>query len=473
MGLLGFGIGGLGLAAILRYEALPLETFALALLICYCSLVPLLIWFRKGGSTVPLFPLISISYGLYTAVGAISQPNTILILSKKYELQWEYINKALGLSLIGILTMIGMFMVVRRRMANAPYNMNLVIDPAKRYHVILLLVSSALVANFAYGMGWIPWGGHLQIIQGFLMIACVLTASFYYRGKIRGANIKVLLAVLLGYLCATGLATGMLETVFAPIFAVFVVRTAWLRRFPVMATLCGALLLGIVNSAKLDYRQRAWTNAEVSSFSQSMNVWADVLRNFSVKTFFLGDPGIELTPWRQSLARTSVIDRVAWVCVNTPSRIPFLVGESYYPFIYTPVPRLLWPNKPILSEALTQIDSIYDLATTNSQGNLTAAVGVSYIGEGYANFGVLGVIAVMAAQGLILAIVDALYNQPNSEGGVAIFVGVAVYMMNGVGSAAINIYGILLQMIICSTLVLLPFSEQAGNGRFTAQERMT
>ena len=458
-------LGVFALSFVLRYENMPVFTFLLAVGAVLLSLVPLLIWIRSADGSVPIFPLVCFSYGNYTGFGAITQPNQITILSKRYVLDWEYIDKALLLSFFGLVLMESVFFSVRRFMSRTTYNVDLPIDPAKRLNLIFYLVGSAMLVSFLFTMGWIPWGGHIQIIQGFLLIAVILAASFYYRGNMRGPSIQIVLGLLLFYVCSTGLATGMLETVFVPILAIFVVRFTWLRRFPVIFSLLGLIVLGMVNSSKMDYRQRVWINAEAKSYAESMVVWADILRNFNPKTFFLGESGLEFAPWRQSLARTSVIDRIAWVCSNTPERIPYLKGESYLPFLYAPVPRILWPNKPILSEALTNIDAIYDLAVVNSQGNLTAAVGVSYIGEGYANFGVLGVGVVMMLQGLILAVVDAIYNRPSSEGGVAIFMGVAMYMINGVGSSAINLYGILFQSLTVSSCALLPFVVKGWNTR--------
>lgn len=451
-------IAGLGLVGwFMRHEDLPFLTFSLAWATLVISLLPLLSWVRKGERAIPMFPLISLSYGVYAGFGAITQPNVIRLSNQYYELEWHYINKALLLSAMGLLVMNGAFRLLQLAFPRAPMQVDIRFPAKRRLSVLVAIAVLGLSGKALAALGWLPIGGHVQFSQALLLMSSTLAALFYYRlGDRRGVT-KWALGVLLVYISTAGLTTGMLEAALLPIVAVVIVRTASRRELSVTGLTIFVVSVLVINVAKFEYRDRVWVGDEGRNYVQKLSIWAEITSRLNFGSVFGTSKveGEQTMTLRESVGRFSIINRLAWVCHNTPERVPYFKGDSYKPFIYAPVPRLLWPNKPILSEVLTQIDVSYGFV----ESVVTAAFGIGYIGEGYANFGVMGVIMVMAFQGVGLFFMNLLLNGPRSEGGAAVFVVLLVAMFNGVGSSLIIIYGNLFQMLIAAVIVMVPFSN--------------
>jgi hypothetical protein len=85
--------------------------------------------------------------------------------------------------------------------------------------------------------------------------------------------------------------------------------------------------------------------------------------------------------------------------------------------------------------------------------------------EAYANFGVIGILIIMALQGLIFGVLDGLFNGPESEGGRAIYLSIMVSLLNGIGASTPIIFGSLLQNSLGSALILRLFSSRWRAGR--------
>jgi hypothetical protein len=71
-------------------------------------------------------------------------------------------------------------------------------------------------------------------------------------------------------------------------------------------------------------------------------------------------------------------------------------GSMYVPLLTLPIPRALWPEKPVLAGFLTDISS-------RSRPMATSGMIVTYLGEAYANFGTAGVFLVPPLLALFLA----------------------------------------------------------------------
>jgi hypothetical protein len=138
----------------------------------------------------------------------------------------------------------------------------------------------------------------------------------------------------------------------------------------------------------------------------------------------------------------------------TPAFIPYYRGESYSYFLYAWIPRLLWSDKPSASAATDRLDLDYGFKYESQ--SVTVAIG--QLPEAYANFGVLGIGLVMALQGVVFALLDAMLNGPRSEGGRAIYLVIMAYFLNGIGSSAAVLFGALVQYILASALIMRPFA---------------
>ena len=80
---------------------------------------------------------------------------------------------------------------------------------------------------------------------------------------------------------------------------------------------------------------------------------------------------------------------VAGLATTVPAEIPYLHGDSYLQVFVLPIPRALWPAKPI--DDITVVITRFD--PENSGFAFPA------FGEGYANFGFIGVAALRSPSG--------------------------------------------------------------------------
>lgn len=436
---------------IMRFDGIPVLTFCLGLAVFYLSTIPLAVWVRSGKTIIPMPELICLFYGIYTGFGAMTQPNTIVISSRLLTIEWQYVNKAVLLSGIGLLVLIATLSVLRRLTPATGFYIDLRIAPSRQIFAIGGLAVVALAIKAFAREGWLPIGGHVQLGERMLLCSVALAALLYYRFGDRGVSVRSGLVVLLAYVSLVGLSSGMLEAAVLPLLTVFIIRTAARKHFPALLLTAAVCLLFLLNAVKTDYRNRAMRGEGGESYREQLELWRTAFKTYDYRSFIRPDPNAEGTSGlRVSLARFSIVSRAAWVCANTPDRIPFLMGESYKPFLYAPIPRVIWPDKPVISDVLTHIDRTYGFVETEAN----AAFGIGYLGEGYANFGVWGVIAVMLFQGVSLHFLSNLLNRPSSEGGAAIFTVLLVGMLNGIGSSLIITYGSLLQMLVVCIIVL-------------------
>lgn len=455
-GIVAFGTAMLGW--IVRYDTIPVPTFALALAVFLLTLLPLFDWLRRGARTMPMFELIALSYGVHMGLGAITQPNAIVIYSQIYELEWKHINEALVLSLVGIAVLLVTFFGASAIWKRAiPVSASLPVAPHRRKQLLLLLLGITMASRLLERVGVSPPGGLGTLLNIQLFVAAVLAAVFYYRLGDRSRFMRLFLVASTFLLTVEGLTSGMLERAVVPVLSVFVVRTACLRRIPVGLVTAVCALLLVLNLVKYEYRERVWNAGEGGNTAEKISLWMKASSSVDFLGFFSASRNREgLKGWRESLARFSLVDRFAWVCANTPERVHFFHGESYKPFVYAPVPRVVWPEKPVASDALELLDFSYDL----KQAGGGQSIGIGYLAEAYANFSWYGIVAVMAIQALVLSLFDWLLNRPWSQAGAALFVMLLASMLNGIGASAIIIYGNLLQMLVGCALVIGPFSTK-------------
>lgn len=94
---------------------------------------------------------------------------------------------------------------------------------------------------------------------------------------------------------------------------------------------------------------------------------------------------------------------LAYLMSQTPERIPYLLGETYYPLLLKAVPRAIYPDKP---QDITDLGQRYAFLP---EGNEINAFKVHQIGEMYINFGIAGVLLGMLILGALLRVLYRLF----------------------------------------------------------------
>ena len=115
---------------------------------------------------------------------------------------------------------------------------------------------------------------------------------------------------------------------------------------------------------------------------------------------------------RQSLAaaaqRLDLLLPLAWAAAQTPQPQPYLRGETYYPLLFKPVPRFLYPEKPT---EVADLGQRYGLIAAENETN---RYNLHQLGELYLNFGIAGALAGMFLLGAALRAIYGMFCRPGA-----------------------------------------------------------
>jgi len=150
--------------------------------------------------------------------------------------------------------------------------------------------------------------------------------------------------------------------------------------------IAGIVLIVVIQSVKIDYRQRSWLEG----------AGADPLYFAELISDRIGDPSTMLE--ENSMFKASVRMNQGWLVAVTMYRVP-----SHYPFAYgetigqsiaaSIVPRFLWPDKPEAGGKL-------NLKRFWGYNLIGFSMNIGPLGEAYGNFDVVGGIIYMFFYGL-------------------------------------------------------------------------
>ncbi len=92
------------------------------------------------------------------------------------------------------------------------------------------------------------------------------------------------------------------------------------------------------------------------------------------------------------VAKTSV------VVDSIPSKVDYLKGKSFGLILFAPIPRSIWPEKPVVRISRFVGDELYNRADSSG-------VPPGFIAEAYMNFGFLGMVVLLFGLGAALAVI--------------------------------------------------------------------
>jgi len=142
------------------------------------------------------------------------------------------------------------------------------------------------------------------------------------------------------------------------------------------------------------------------------------------------------------------------VLARTPRDVPFQSGASYKFLAATLVPRVVWPDKPSVSDANQFYQVAYGLTDKDNLNSVSISVGCLI--EAFMNFGWPGVALIMFFIGLIVGIFERTLLAADSG---LLFCGLGLAMVSGllaVESQAAQYLGGQLQQIALVFIVFLP-----------------
>jgi len=245
---------------------------------------------------------------------------------------------------------------------------------------------------------------HLMFTGACLILLLCSELSFDKRLE-RLALAGVIAASVYGFL-----KTGSMNSMGLMAGILFVVAFLTKKKMHIYFLVIFIIIMSAFQTVKADYRERTrWRGA--GSHIYTLAERSNVLTNLLHLKFFVGyddeNPVSEIEEQRDSLALgfgrigDDSLERVlAW----TPSKVPFWGGETYEFIVYMMIPRFLWRDKPGFNY-WNKFGKVYGFI---SEADNQTSVGISFLGEGYMNFGFLGMFLVALLFGTLVAITEKL-----------------------------------------------------------------
>ena len=455
--------GGLGLATLVIPAVLSSYNYSVIQLLLAMILLDVCLYptfrylLRKEG--LPVLPLLCLAFAVQYAIPIFTQEPWVEITDGFHYLDDRDIVVALVLTIIGVVALqVSYYALNFRKTVTLVPRVKLPLN-VRRSEIFCLsvFVLSLLLPRVQSVLSeetFLQFSSVISLLQNQSIVAIGILGwlAFTERGNHWH---KILLYVVVAVAAAKGFASTMLETMMAPLAVLFMSKWFYTRRLPIsMLVLITALFLflspvkkdirisnqaaGIRSTADLSIPDRA-----TDWISQSVDYWSDA---------FSGRRDLAETS-SDAASRTDLIHSFAHIYSLTPSVVPYQYGDTYSYLAIAWIPRIVWPEKPIAKGANNFFAVAYNVSTEESVK--TSTFGVTLIGEGYMNFGIGGVILVMAFLGLATSLLEDIFaGSESGPGGRAIFLAAFVYFLNGIGSSAEQMFGGILQNLFCGCLLL-------------------
>ena len=254
------------------------------------------------------------------------------------------------------------------------------------------------VGILCYGIFYLIWAeGKLPFIHTFLLV-CVFFPLDLLPAFTSGAVAQVL------------------------ILGIFINSVMWYKhkRIPVILITCLILFYVLFNPIKAQYRSLIWFNGENQNdhLIKKAQVYVDLAINHHTgKAPIVTDEE----------AATSNVSRIAHIALlskvieDTPEIVPYWNGKTYLSLFTKFIPRIVWKNKPIENVGNDFGHRYHFISIFNTH----TSVNLPWLVELYANFGVLGVLIGMPFFGVLLALIEQLFNN-NKMNLIEVVLGITV-----------------------------------------------
>jgi hypothetical protein len=174
-------------------------------------------------------------------------------------------------------------------------------------------------------------------------------------------------AITVGLFVMTSLSTARYTLVVWGIFACFIVLSRRHRRWPSVAQVLALAAIGVVWFPLKIIRASFWAGEDAEG----------ILKNAMTYTTTVLTPG-------GSGGDTVFLDQAAVVMTLVDQHGSYFYGSTFAPLLVMAVPKLWWPEKPAVNQYVRDI-------STPTRPIGTLGMIATIVGEGYANFGWVGV----------------------------------------------------------------------------------
>src|SRR5262249_6737243 len=218
--------------------------------------------------------------------------------------------------------------------------------------------------------------------------------------------------VVLPLRLAMGFATGSTFQALEVVFLLTIVYWTTTRRFPLEVLIISLCLLVMLIPIRGEFRAITWygEGADLSTYDKFV-LYVQTVAKMVRGQGMTWDEAVSNTAWRISHILT-----FGDVINLTPDFIPYMYGETYYPILTKPIPRILYPDKPIedMGQLFGHRYRFLDANDFHTSFNLPQLV------ELYINFGPWGVAFGMFLIGLLFRCIQQLVGCSRNIGNIVL-----------------------------------------------------
>ncbi|HEY9770424.1 MAG TPA: hypothetical protein V6C71_18355 [Coleofasciculaceae cyanobacterium] len=381
---------------------LPTSKLSLALLILWVCLFPSLSYLKNPQRPpIPFLPLIGLFYAITFSLPMFSSDDIYVFGVASLG---EVSNFSLFLTLVGISSFIFFFYQSKSSLWK---NVNPVkISNSYSINRLLFLTWLALTAHIAYE--YVPLLHFIPSIGNILRPLGILCFGIFYlvwaEKKLPQIQALSIVGIFLPLEILAALTSGALAQIIHLIL--FVCCILWYKHQRISIILV-AFIIAIyifLNPIKAQYRALVWDGiySQESLLTKTQLFIELAINHQSNKSASFATEDTE----QQNIGRIAHIALFSKVIEDTPKNVPYWNGGSYLSLLTKFIPRVIWANKP--KETIgNQFGQRYHLiAHLNTQ----TSVNLPWLVELYANFGAVGVLIGMSFFGVLLALIEQLFN---------------------------------------------------------------
>jgi len=436
-----------------------LEQRCLASAIIVVAAIPLWLWSVGVDRSIPFAFFVSMMFAGYYALP--------VFLLKRYRVELfggepseTLIVKALVLSLAALACMLlGYYGPVRVWLAPLVPRFNLrwqSLRNVKRWAFVFALSGLALTAFEAVGRSAAGLQMALTFGQDLAIVSILILFALQLAGRLDRKWVLFLWGALVPARLFLGLATGATAQVLVLALMLTLLYASLRRVIPWKAIVIGACAFFILRPAQMPFRSATWAGGrmEKASTTAKVRLFSDILTKTLSGRWLTYDRLLQLAAGRLALFAT-----FAEVLRDTPDHVPYWRGETYYPILFKPLPRLLYPDKPVEISG-QRFGHRYGILALRNQ---TTSINLAQTIELYANFGVPGVLMGMFLFGLAYRLIIQIYVHPGMGLGALIAsVYISSKLLNIGSSASLAAGAVLWSMVFVALIHLLVQSGELG-----------
>lgn len=442
-----------------QFDYSSLKVFLATALLGLCF-YPAAHYFANPQTDQPAFAVLCISYAVQFAVPVFTREPVMKLVHGSEYLSDADVITALALSILGVGALqLGFYQFKINKVRNLFPSVNLALNEKRAIVYCVTMFALPFSVNILIAVLPPEFSGILTqlsallgLLQNQLLVIIGVLGWIVYSG--RGTVLhRVLLYGIVVITVLRGISGASLEQVIVPIVVLFLTQWLHTKRMPLKNMVLVAVVIIFLSPVKGEVRAQTWYSSDLNNTSSAERVllWVGQASEYWMETLSGERSFVESTA--SSANRTDLIHQFTYMYTMTPQVIPYKYGATYSYFAVAWIPRFMWPDKPEAGIANRNFSVEYNITTSEIAQGTT--FGMSLLGEGYINFGIIGVAVVMALQGVLLSLLEHIFGSYKSgAGGQAVFLAFYVYLFNGVGSSAEILFGNVFQTLAVSCILL-------------------